>query len=449
VGRMMLIGLFRRPVVRRLVSSILCSAFAAMYLAGTATASAVTFGTPSATSKFGTGITFTQPYSGSSIKSASILLDLPNNDAGPVVASVTTSGSSTLAYALTLKPGALMAFSPVAARFEVTLADGTTQDGPEIKIVYADDRFTWKSLTGKVVRLHYVDASASLAKRMLDLADAGVTKGSTLFGVAESAPIDCYVYPDAPSFLAATGVPGTAGGTVDEPNRLCYDQVSPGDPTGYAPQVMPHETAHVVFWDGTHNPYHRAPTWVNEGLVQYVSVGYDTESRQNVAQAVKDGTLSSLLGLGVNWPSIDSTRFRLAYSEALSAVDFMIRQYGQPSIAALVKAYAAADTDDEAFKAAFGVDVAGFDAAWQQSLGAHSTQYGPQPAPTGPLPPGWSTSGGPNGTNGPTPTSAPGTPSNRSGGSSNQTVFVIAGLMAVVGVALVGASIYLAFSTRR
>ena len=135
---------------------------------------------------------------------------------------------------------------------------------------------------------------------------------------------------------------------------------------------------------------------------------------------------------------MDYSRIYLAYAEAVSAVDFMVSKYGKPAILKLVQAYAAAKSDDAAFTAALGVDVAGFDAAWEAELGVSPVKYGQQPAPTGP-----------NTTNGPTPTSAPGTPSNRSGGSSNQAVFVIAGLMAVVGVALVGASIYLVFSTRR
>ncbi|HEX7398237.1 MAG TPA: hypothetical protein VF302_00610, partial [Candidatus Limnocylindrales bacterium] len=52
---------------------------------------------------------------------------------------------------------------------------------------------------------------------------------------------------------------------------------------------------------------------------------------------------------------------------------------------------AAGRTDDEAFKAAIGLDVPGFEAAWLAALGATAPRrYGPQPAPTGPQPPGWS-----------------------------------------------------------
>jgi hypothetical protein len=47
-------------------------------------------------------------------------------------------------------------------------------------------------------------------------------------------------------------------------------------------------------------------------------------------------------------------------------------------------------SDDGAFQAALGVDVAGFQRDWLAELHASApAQYGPRPAPAGPLPSGW------------------------------------------------------------
>jgi hypothetical protein len=47
-------------------------------------------------------------------------------------------------------------------------------------------------------------------------------------------------------------------------------------------------------------------------------------------------------------------------------------------------------SDDAAFQAALGRNVAGFEADWLKELGAVApTRNGPRPAPAGPLPPGW------------------------------------------------------------
>ncbi len=82
-------------------------------------------------------------------------------------------------------------------------------------------------------------------------------------------------------------------------------------------------------------------------------------------------------------------RFRLAYGESVSAVDFLIRTYGQDALVQLISSYADGRTDDEAFKAAIGVDVDGFEAAWLADLHAATpVRQGPRPAPPGPLPRG-------------------------------------------------------------
>jgi hypothetical protein len=117
-------------------------------------------------------------------------------------------------------------------------------------------------------------------------------------------------------------------------------------------------------------------------------------------------------------------------------------------------AYASGHSDDEAFETAFGVDMAGFDAAWLADNGVTAAKYGPQPAPTGPLPPGWNGSGtGPGATAEPTGPSATGSPSGQSGQSTSQSgntaALLLAGLLAVAGLALLGGSLVVLLSPRR
>jgi hypothetical protein len=86
--------------------------------------------------------------------------------------------------------------------------------------------------------------------------------------------------------------------------------------------------------------------------------------------------------------------FFLAYAESVSAVDFFIRTHDQDALVALIGSYANGLTDDEAFEAAIGMDVAEFNAAWLADLGAVVPQrHGPQPAPPGPRPSAWGAPG--------------------------------------------------------
>jgi Peptidase MA superfamily len=107
-----------------------------------------------------------------------------------------------------------------------------------------------------------------------------------------------------------------------------------------------------------------------------------------VADAATSGTLIPLDGLTGSFPNGDA--FFLAYAEAVSAVDYMIRTYGSDALVKLIRSYADGRTDDEAFSAALGVDMTAFGAAWSSELKAKApTKYGPQPDPPGPVPSAW------------------------------------------------------------
>jgi hypothetical protein len=434
-----------RSAYRGVAAAFACAPIALMCLAGPVSAASIDFGTPSATSEFGTGIVFTQPYNGATIKSASILISIPNDSVtlpgivGPEVAALGSIGSTSLSFTLDTSTGLVSPFAPVVGQFEVVLQDGTTVDGPKIDVTYADDRFSWKVKVGKSVRLHYINASDSFAQDMLSLADQGVSKAAAMFGVTDTRMIDYYVYPSQSAFQQGLSEPGTIGGVALPSYRACFAIVAPGD-TSYAQQVMPHEPTHIVFSDATGNPYHEPPRWLNEGFAQYVAQGYDPESRSTVNQGAQDGTMPSLLAL-TNYFPLDSDRIYLAYAESVAAVDLMVRKFGRADILKLVRGYAAGDSDDEAFKAAFGVDVATFDASFMAENNATATKYGPQPEPTS----------APGGAVAPTGTTPPTGSSNNQSSPAPQdrgAVYLLAGVMAVLGLGLMGAALVMVVSAR-
>ena len=436
-----------RPLIRRLGGVVLCALFGLLYGAGpVAAAGTISFGTPSATSRFGVGIQFTQPYSGATIKSADLLVMLPG-DVGPSVAALDTIGTSSLVYSMDTSTSGMYPNTPVVAHFEVVLDDGSVQEGPDISITYADDRYTWHVVVGKVVRLHYIQATDAFAQQMLTWGENGLQKAARFFGVTETKPVDFFVYPSEAVFQKGLSQAGTIGGVTLSAFRTCFAAVTPGD-SAYGQSVIPHELTHVAFADASDSPYHNPPRWFNEGLAVYMSDGYDSSDRQLVSQAVKNGTLRSLLAYSDYFP-LDASRIYLAYAESVSAIDYMVRKYGQPAVAKIVRTYATGTTDDEAFKAGIGIDVATFNAAWLTSVGVAPTQYGPQPAPIGPVPPGWNgTSPGsvttpqPGATGAgavtgtPQPTAGPGQTSSTR--VDDQSAYRVAGIIALAGFLLLG-----------
>ncbi len=386
-----------RPHAKRVLPALLAALGMALGLAAPGVRAAdISFDTPTATAVYGTGVTFVQPVTvGGTIRRTELLITFPTA-LGPLVHEIPApsgSGALTLRGGLSdATDGHLVPNTPLVARWRITLATGDAVEGPSVTVRYADTRFAWRTLTGTLVRLHWYEGSDAFARRALAVGEKGVQQAADLLGVTETDPIDFFVYAAQAPFYDALG-PGTrenVGGEAHADIRTLFALIEPSavnDP--WVDVVIPHELTHLVFDTAVHNPYHLPPRWLNEGLAVYLSEGYTTTWRAAVEGAI-GGTLLSLAALDGQFPTT-ADGFLLAYGESVSAVDYFVRTYGKARLVSLIRSYGAGRTDDEAFKAAIDLDVPGFEAAWLAALGATAPhRYGPQPAPTGPVPPGWS-----------------------------------------------------------
>ena len=438
-------------MVRRIVPVLAALALAASLAPGVAAASP-TFGTPSATSKFGDGIVFSQPFvAGEPLARVELLLTYADA-IGPTITEVALSAAAgdTLTYKLeTSGQRHLIPNTPIVARWRLFPASDPEHGvlGPEVRVVYDDDRFDWKTVSGDLVRVHWYDGSAAFAAKALKLGEDEVRATSKLLGVTETEPVDFFVYANQDDFYGTLG-PGAhenVAGTAYAYIRTLLGLIPPNQIDDPLVAVrIPHEFVHLVFDTASSNPYHGPPRWLNEGLAVYQSESYGSQDRRQVEAAAKSGTLIPLDGLTGQFPN--GQDFFLAYAESVAAVDYMVRTHGSDALVTLIRSYAEGRTDDEAFSAALGLDMTAFGEAWFKEVKAKApTKYGPQPAPPGPVPSAWAgaVTGGavsspvPGASNGAAaPTAAPSVaPTPVSGGSSDGGMVVA--IAVVVGVAVV------------
>jgi hypothetical protein len=405
--------------VTRIGRTLVAAVLLALAFVAPAAAAAPTFEQPTARSSFGEEIAFTQGFASPiDLARVEVLLESPG-DLGPLVAEVagaTAAGSRQMVHYLSLTDGHIFPNTTITARWRLVPADRTVEPsvGPPITVQYADTRFAWRTLEGDLIRLHWYEGSDAFGQRTLAIGEQAVREAAAFLGVTESEPIDFFVYADEAAFYDAVG-PGTREnvvGTAVASIRTMFALIAPNDVTdAEVRRVVPHELTHLVFDTAVHNPYHSPPLWLNEGVATYLSVGFTTGDRSAVESASRRGRLMPLTALGGQFPTTYE-RFSLAYAESVSAVDYLVREHGTAALVELVNSYGDGVTDDEAFTAALGMDLAAFDEAWMADLGADlPTQYGPQPAPAGPLPSGWeagaTTAPAPSTSPTPTPTGAP------------------------------------------
>jgi len=423
--------------------------------------SGVTFGKPEASSKYAERIEFVQPVAlDRAIDRAEVRLTFADS-ASPLVVEMPglPAGNQSMSYLFDFTEGGhLYPNTRITARWRVydSPEDQTGTDGPPVTLTYEDDRFDWKVLEGDLVRVHWYDGDQAFGRSILELGEKAVRETSELLGVTEEEPIDFYIYADQQAFYGALD-PSTqenVGGQALSEIRTLFAQIAPGGADdAEVGRVVPHELVHLVFDTAVKNPYHFPPRWLNEGLAVYRSEGYTASYRSDVEAAARDGSLIPLDGLVGQFPT--GQGFFQAYAESVSAIDYFIRTYGQDSLVSLIGSYADGLTDDEAFKAAIGIDTAGFNDAWLADLGATApVRYGPKPAPPGPVPSAWGGTGGlPGATSAPgeqapTGSAAPGSTPRPGDVTTPSSRTAILGL-ALVTIAVIGAAVLLAWSRSR
>ncbi|CAN5579117.1 hypothetical protein BH23CHL6_BH23CHL6_00050 [soil metagenome] len=414
----------------------------------------IVFGQPEAEAVLGQPVVFrTSLQSAGEPSAVELLIRAPGDRALTVMpAAVAGSGSDWRAEAML--EGHVPPNTRFSYRFRVRTETGGDSLGPELEAVVADQRFEWRTIEAGVMRLHWYAGDEAFARRALQIGEEAVTNASELLGVVETEPIDFFIYDSEIALRGALG-PGTrenVGGQAHADIRTLFGLIEPHEiNSDWVDTLVAHEFTHLVFDTATDNPYHSPPRWLNEGVAVYLSEGYSAGWRSVTDTAVARRSLIPLDGLGGLFPTTGE-QFRLAYAESVSAVDFFIRTYDEPTLWELVRSYAQGVSDDEAFTAATGADLGTFNAAWMGSLGvAVPEPLGPRAGPPGPLPPAWDTSTGTppatlapgatpaapappaSSTPGPQPSPPPDGPA---GGGGNLVLGLGLGLLAVLGLTL-------------
>ena len=386
----------RRVAVTGLASWVLALAF--VTLAQPAFAADVSFGKPTAVANYGTSVTFNVDVTRTVPLDRVELRLLFPEALGPLIVDVPVppgTGTTTLEYVLDVTGGGhIVPNTPILSTWAAfTAPGGEPVTSERDRLLYGDTSKDWRTVKGDLVRVHWYAGGEGFADKALAIGEKAIVDTAALLGVTETDPIDFYIYGDVASFREALG-PGTrdnVGGQAHADIRTLFALITPEDiDQPWVGVVVPHELVHLVFDTAVRNPYRFPPRWLNEGLAVYLSEGYGAQDRGRVEGAVASDELIPLVALGGQFPT-DADRTFLAYAESVSAIDYLVREKGQDAVVALVTAYADGLTDDEAFTRALGLDLAAFQAGWLDDLGASEPQqYGPQPAPPGPLPSGWS-----------------------------------------------------------
>ncbi len=134
---------------------------------------------------------------------------------------------------------------------------------------------------------------------------------------------------------------------------------------GLSTDALIHELAHLMLDRAMDSPRARVPAWLNEGLA--MSFERDAHYRDSDVQiAHKSGSLLKLRHMRTVPGKPDDVR--LFYAQSAGIVRYLLDEFGDESMSALLASMNEGTDIEEALKDVYGHDVEGLDRAWRSHL---------------------------------------------------------------------------------
>jgi tetratricopeptide (TPR) repeat protein len=165
-------------------------------------------------------------------------------------------------------------------------------------------------------------------------------------------PIGVILY-TGESFADITRAPSWVGALNDGRMRIPVQGLTAVTPE--LARVLKHELTHSFIGQKTHN---RAPTWLQEGVAQYMEGRRSSAAAGALLNAAGQGELPALASLEGSWMGLGGGEASFAYAWSLAVVESIIQTGGMTDITRLLDNIATAPNTEQALRATLHNDYA-------------------------------------------------------------------------------------------
>lgn len=265
--------------------------------------------------------------------------------------------------------GGLPTGSVIDYWWEVEDANGQRIETEPASAHFDDTNYEWDSLTeGKLTIYCYQDDEAFLAELMAAAQEALQLLAEST-GAELERPAKLYIYANALDMQQSLiVVQEWAGGLAFQRLGIIALGIAPTN-ISWGKDAIAHELAHLVVHQVTFNPYNNLPTWLDEGLAMYAEGDQEESFGVSLEQAIESDGLISVQSLCSPF-SAYSDEANLAYAQSYSLVNYLITEYGQADMLALLNTFQQGSDYDAALEAVYGFDMDGLDSLWREYIDA-------------------------------------------------------------------------------
>ena len=245
-------------------------------------------------------------------------------------------------------------------------------------ITWIDSEHNWKTISADKLNMHWYSGSQASAQKLLSSAQLGLDHNKENAGLTPNEPINIYVYSNLNDLRdAVLYEPSWTGGLTYSDHNIILIGIIKSDPE-WNQNVIVHEITHVLVGNFTFSCLGGLPTWLAEGLAVYSEGKLDTNSQEQLDEAIQNDTLLTVRSLSAGFSEV-SSKASLSYSQSYSIVKFLIETYGQDKMNELLTSLRDGMAIDDALMETYGFDVEGLDDAWREGIGAAPRSISAEP----------------------------------------------------------------------
>lgn len=269
--------------------------------------------------------------------------------------------------------------TPIYFYWELEDEQGNEFVSEEMLVYYDDLRFAWNEVADEEIIVRWYDGDQVFGEFIYETARAALDQMKATTDSTLEFPIFVLLYADFADFASwHFYVEDWVGGQAFTPLGVTTQIINPRESVDWIRDVIPHEIAHLFFYQQINTNLASWPSWMDEGFAQYFEFNSSDPALSRVERAAQSGELTPLRYIGGSFGH-DPEEVRLAYDQSLSIVVFMLETWGEQGLEALINEIRGGATINDALLGAFGLTFEEFEAQWITGLGTPAT---PRPSPT-------------------------------------------------------------------
>ncbi len=227
---------------------------------------------------------------------------------------------------------------------------GRHLETPKQIVRYDDVRYPWQEKADDQLVVRWYQGDEDFGTFIYHTARKALDEMEQQTGRSLEFPVYVLLYANKQDFASwQTYVDEWVGGQAFPALGVTVEIVPPNSSRDWIQRVIPHEIAHLFFYQAIHANLADWPHWLDEGFAQFYEFGDHSEDLQLVARAARKGQLIPLQALSGDFGR-DPTQVHLAYAESISAVIYIHETWGDQGFKALVEAFRRGRSTRQAFQ---------------------------------------------------------------------------------------------------